>query len=115
MQIYERSGLDTFDYSPPVDDGPHRDGMTTLPELLPHPKCRAAHRAGMPSITAPTAPLWTLEQVSEFTATPLSTLYSLRSAGRGPSGFRIGRSLRFRPEDVSNWIEELIDADRSAA
>jgi predicted DNA-binding transcriptional regulator AlpA len=65
--------------------------------------------------STPDAPLWTLEQVAEFTATPVSTLYSLRSARRGPTGFRIGRALRFRPEDVRIWIEELIEADGSAA
>jgi len=89
--------------------------MTTPHADLAHPVCNAAHSVPMSDTSISTAPLWSIQQVADFTATPVSTLYSLRSARQGPVGFRVGRSLRFRPIDVHNWIEELISVDRSAA
>lgn len=41
----------------------------------------------------------------------VQTLYDLRSQGRGPRGFRIGRELRFRGEEVDAWLARLEEDD----
>ena len=33
------------------------------------------------------------------------TLRNLRSQGRGPRFVRLGRAVRYRPEDLDEWIE----------
>lgn len=58
-------------------------------------------------------PLLTLQELSEYTKTPLSTLYSLRYENRGPRGARIGRSLRFRISDINDWLDSLADEEGS--
>ena len=39
------------------------------------------------------------------------TIYDLRSQGRGPKGFRVGRELRFRISEVEAWLERMEHAD----
>ena len=51
--------------------------------------------------------LWSVQDVSEYLGVPVHTIYSLRSAGTGPAGRMIGRRLRFRPQDVRDWVESL--------
>jgi len=34
----------------------------------------------------------------------VQTIYDLRSQGRGPRGFRVGRELRFRVSEVDSWL-----------
>jgi predicted DNA-binding transcriptional regulator AlpA len=45
------------------------------------------------------------------------TIYDLRSQGRGPRGFRVGRELRFRISEVEAWLArmEQDDARRHAS
>jgi excisionase family DNA binding protein len=35
------------------------------------------------------------------------TIYDLRSQGRGPRGFRVGRELRFRVSEIDAWLSRL--------
>ena len=35
------------------------------------------------------------------------TIYDLRSQGRGPRGFRVGRELRFRISEIDAWLARL--------
>ena len=51
--------------------------------------------------------LWSVQDVSEYLGVPVHTIYSLRSAGTAPPGRMIGRRLRFRPQDVRDWVESL--------
>ncbi len=51
--------------------------------------------------------LWSVQDVSEYLGVPVHTIYSLRSAGTGPAGRMIGRRLRFRPQDVRDWVASL--------
>lgn len=39
------------------------------------------------------------------------TIYDLRSQGRGPVGFRVGRHLRFRPCEIDAWLARLEGED----
>jgi predicted DNA-binding transcriptional regulator AlpA len=38
---------------------------------------------------------------------PAQTIYDLRSQGRGPRGFRVGRELRFRISEVEAWLARM--------
>ena len=44
-------------------------------------------------------------QVSE------QTIYDLRTQGRGPVGFRVGRCLRFRRSEIEAWLTRLEEED----
>jgi predicted DNA-binding transcriptional regulator AlpA len=50
--------------------------------------------------------LWTVQDVSTYLGIPVMTLYHWRRTGYGPRGTRIGRYLRYRPEDVRAWFEQ---------
>lgn len=39
------------------------------------------------------------------------TIYDLRSQGRGPVGFRVGRHLRFRRSEIESWLSRLEGED----
>ncbi|MDF1605915.1 helix-turn-helix domain-containing protein [Nocardioides sp. YIM 152315] len=42
----------------------------------------------------------------------VQAIYDLRSQGRGPRGFRVGRQLRFRISEVEAWLTGLEEADQ---
>ncbi|ETK33392.1 helix-turn-helix transcriptional regulator [Microbispora sp. ATCC PTA-5024] len=50
--------------------------------------------------------LWTAEEVSEFLGVPVATLYQWRHHRTGPPSRKIGRHLRYVPEDVMSWVRE---------
>jgi excisionase family DNA binding protein len=66
-----------------------------------------------PSETA-LGPVLTLSQLATQLGVSVQTLYDLRSQGRGPRGFRVGRELRFRVSEVDAWLDQLEadDAER---
>ena len=41
----------------------------------------------------------------------VQTIYDLRSQGRGPRGFRVGRELRFRVSEIDAWLTRLESED----
>ena len=51
--------------------------------------------------------LWSVQDVSDYLGGPVHTIYSGRSAGKGPPGRRVGKRLRYRPQDVRDWFESL--------
>lgn len=67
--------------------------------------------------TAGRPPLKIVEQVlslSELCAhlqVTAQTIYDLRSQGRGPRGFRVGRELRFRISEVEGWLKRMEQDD----
>lgn len=56
-------------------------------------------------------PVFTLSQLAEQLGVTVQTLYDLRSQGRGPRGFRVGRELRFRVSEIDAWLAQLEDDD----
>lgn len=58
-------------------------------------------------------PVLTLSQLAAQLGVTVQTLYDLRSQGRGPRGFRVGRELRFRVSEVAAWLSQL-EADDAA-
>lgn len=62
-------------------------------------------------------PVLTLSELAVRLHVRLQTLYDLRSHGRGPRGFRVGRELRFRASEIEAWLSrmEAEDAARHPA
>ena len=53
--------------------------------------------------------LLTLPEVAELLGIPVATLYLWRHRGEGPSGYRIGRHVRYRRSSVEAWLETQAD------
>lgn len=51
--------------------------------------------------------LWSVQDVAEYLGVSVQTVYSWRGAGKGPPGRRVGKRLRYRPEDVRAWVASL--------
>ena len=95
--------------SRPLSAGPGRPGAPVVMDAQTHPRhrrqasTRARSRGSCPSpSSAPSC------------GVSAQTIYDLRSQGRGPRGFRVGRELRFRVSEVEAWLErmETEDAER---
>ncbi len=81
---------------------------------------RLAHLVCMTTTTSSETalgPVLTLSQLAAQLGVTVQTLYDLRSQGRGPRGFRVGRELRFRVSEVDAWLAQLEadDAERHPA
>ena len=73
-----------------------------------------AHLRGMETNDAQREALGPVLSLSELAArlrVSVQTLYDLRSQGRGPRGFRVGRELRFRVSEVDAWLARMEEAD----
>lgn len=69
-----------------------------------------AHLVCMETTTLPETglgPVLTLSQLAAQLGVTVQTFYDLRSQGRGPRGFRVGRELRFRVSEVDAWLAQL--------
>ena len=53
--------------------------------------------------------LWGVDDVAAFLRVPKMTVYHWRRTGYGPPGVRIGRHVRYRPEDVRSWVQSELD------
>ncbi|MCS7483099.1 helix-turn-helix transcriptional regulator [Umezawaea endophytica] len=51
--------------------------------------------------------LWSIEELSEYLGVPVQTIYQWRTKKYGPPGRRMGKHVRFRPEDVETWVDSL--------
>jgi excisionase family DNA binding protein len=83
----------------------HLCGMDTETQRQTRTHPSAEHRLGS---------VVTLSQLAAQLGVSVQTLYDLRSQGRGPRGFRVGRELRFRVSEVDSWLARLEadDAER---
>lgn len=52
--------------------------------------------------------LWGIKEVSAYLGVPVQTIYQWRSKGYGPPGCRMGKYVRYRPEDVMQWVAEQV-------
>jgi predicted DNA-binding transcriptional regulator AlpA len=50
--------------------------------------------------------LWTAEETAEFLGIPKATLYQWHYLGIGPKPGRVGRHLRYDPDEVRNWFRQ---------
>ncbi|PPK64458.1 helix-turn-helix domain-containing protein [Actinokineospora auranticolor] len=56
------------------------------------------------------AGLWGIPEVAAYLGVPEQTIYQWRTKGYGPRGRRVGKYVRFRPEDVVSWVDEQPEA-----
>jgi predicted DNA-binding transcriptional regulator AlpA len=54
--------------------------------------------------------LWTTEETARFLGVPKATLYQWRYLGSGPKAGRVGRHLRYHPDDVVAWFRQQQEA-----
>ncbi|MEU8947678.1 helix-turn-helix domain-containing protein [Streptomyces sp. NPDC048489] len=47
--------------------------------------------------------------VAELLGVSIETVYQWRRKRTGPRGFRVGRHLRYDPDDVRAWVESLME------
>ncbi|HVL60815.1 MAG TPA: helix-turn-helix domain-containing protein [Microbacterium sp.] len=52
-------------------------------------------------------PMLTTSELAEYLGVQAQAIYDLRADGRGPSGIRVGRDIRYRISDVRRWLERL--------
>lgn len=50
-------------------------------------------------------PLISMAETADLLGVPLKTLRRWREHGRGPRGYRLGRSVNFRPSEVEAWLQ----------
>lgn len=55
--------------------------------------------------------LWAVEDVAAYLGVPVKTVYEWRTKRYGPTGFRVGRYVRYRREDVEAWLD-MMTAER---
>ncbi|MFD6095721.1 helix-turn-helix domain-containing protein [Nocardiopsis flavescens] len=48
--------------------------------------------------------LWSVEDAAAYLRVPPKTLYEWRYKGDGPPSHRIGRYVRYMPEEVHAWV-----------
>lgn len=47
--------------------------------------------------------------LADLLGVPIETVYQWRRKRTGPRGFRVGRHLRYDPEDVRRWVQSLME------
>ncbi|MFI0019805.1 helix-turn-helix transcriptional regulator [Streptomyces griseus] len=47
--------------------------------------------------------------LADLLGVPIETVYQWRRKDTGPRGFRVGRHLRYDPEDVRAWVATLME------
>ncbi|MGH9045340.1 MAG: helix-turn-helix transcriptional regulator [Acidimicrobiales bacterium] len=45
------------------------------------------------------------EALAEYLGVPVATIYQWNYRRSGPRALRVGRHLRFRPEDIQSWLD----------
>ena len=73
-----------------------------IPSAPPNPQARAG-----PLIEQ----VLSLTELCEYLHVSPQTIYDLRSQGRGPRGFRVGRELRFRVSEIEAWLARMESDD----
>ena len=51
-------------------------------------------------------PLMGPEDLARLLGVPVATLYAWKHRSLGPPALKVGRHLRWRPEDVNRWLED---------
>lgn len=49
--------------------------------------------------------LWSINDVAEFLGIPVQTLYQWRTRNYGPPGRRVGKHVRYDPDQVRAWFD----------
>jgi len=59
------------------------------------------------SETARIDPLWTVDDAARYLRVPVKTLYQWKWRGEGPPVRKMGRHLRYDPDEVQHWFAAL--------
>jgi excisionase family DNA binding protein len=51
--------------------------------------------------------LWSIAEVADYLGVSKETIYGWRKSGYGPPASKVGKHLRWRPVDVTDWIDRL--------
>lgn len=55
------------------------------------------------------SPLMCVPELAAYLQVPEATVYAWRSRGQAPPCYRVGRWLRFRREEVDDWLTGRVD------
>ena len=58
--------------------------------------------------------LWSIVEVTHYLGVSRDTIYGWRKSGYGPPASKVGKHLRWRPVDVTEWIDRLRQTELSA-
>ena len=58
--------------------------------------------------------LWSIVEVTHYLGVSSDTIYGWRKSGYGPPASKVGKHLRWRPVDVTEWIDRLRQTEPSA-
>jgi excisionase family DNA binding protein len=94
---------------------PHLGHSRRLPERLAHLTVMKTEKIRDRSASVTTLSLvdgvLSLSELCAQLQVCAQTIYDLRSQGRGPRGFRVGRELRFRVSEIDAWLTRLESED----
>lgn len=62
----------------------------------------------------PNAGLLDIEGLAEYLGITVGQIYSARHRGQMPPAFKVGRALRWRIEDVDEWVASRVEVDRAS-
>lgn len=89
----------------------HLGHSRRLPGGLGHLTVMQTEEFRDPPAKAPTLSIvdgvLSLSELCDQLQVSAQTIYDLRSQGRGPRGFRVGRELRFRVSEIDAWLTRL--------
>lgn len=51
--------------------------------------------------------LWTVKDLSAYLRIPVQTIYQWRTRGYGPAGHRMGKHVRYVPDEVREWVKRI--------
>ncbi len=93
---------------------PSGSGSARLAHLCDMETTAQRHTGNGPSTAHGLDPVVTMSQLASQLGVSVQTIYDLRSQGRGPRGFRVGRELRFRLSEIDSWLAQMEadDAER---
>ena len=60
--------------------------------------------------TVGTEPCWDIADVARYLRVPVQTLYQWRKRKYGPPAARVGKHLRYNPDDVRAWFAGMTRA-----
>lgn len=66
-------------------------------------------KASVPGTRRGRAHLLSVDEVAEYLAIPVATLYQWRHKGCGPAAYRVGRHLRYDQAAVDAWLQEHLE------
>jgi len=66
----------------------------------------STHPASLPDRPHVNDEMLTMREVADLLRVPEATLRYWRHLGKGPRGFRLGRSVRYWRTEVAVWLEE---------